>query len=135
VLFEAALQDYEKQTGMTSKHPLAEQLKFLGENDIKAVLQRLDQLAQDEAQITAGQTLEVVYSLVQKTRMVMDGKQMHYAYLLPPGLRSPKLWTYPGSTRQLIGDSRRDLSPHFGRDQQSGPGIGPLHVSMRRCGF
>ena len=50
--------------------------KFLGEKDIEAVLHRLDRLTQDEARITAAQTLEVVYGLVQNMRVVMDGEQI-----------------------------------------------------------
>ncbi len=40
------------------------------------VLQRLDRLTQDEVRITAAQTLEVVYGLVQNMRVVMDGEQL-----------------------------------------------------------
>jgi hypothetical protein len=53
----------------------------LEENDIKAVLQRLDRLTQDEAWKTAVQTLEVIHGLIQNTRVVLDGERMHYAYL------------------------------------------------------
>ena len=53
--------------------------KLLGENEIEAVLQRLDRLTDDEARTTAAQTLEVVYGLVQNIRVVMDGEQIHYA--------------------------------------------------------
>ena len=49
--------------------------KLLGENEVEAVLQRLDRLTLDEARMTAAQTLEVVYGLVQNMRVVMDGKQ------------------------------------------------------------
>jgi hypothetical protein len=49
-------------------------MKFLGEKDVEAVLQRLDRLTQDEARITAAQTLEVVYGIMQNVRVVMDGK-------------------------------------------------------------
>ena len=49
--------------------------KLLGEKDVEAVLQRLDRLTQDEARITAAQTLEVVYGLIQNMRVVMDGEQ------------------------------------------------------------
>jgi hypothetical protein len=48
--------------------------KLLGENEVEAVLQRLDRLTLDEARTTAAQTLEVVYGLVQNMRVVMDGK-------------------------------------------------------------
>jgi hypothetical protein len=47
--------------------------KLLGDNEVEAVLQRLDRLTQDEARTTAAQTLEVVYGLVQN----MNGEQMH----------------------------------------------------------
>ena len=48
--------------------------KLLGEKDVEAVIQRLDRLTLDEARITAAQTLEVVYGLVQNMRVVMDGE-------------------------------------------------------------
>jgi hypothetical protein len=47
--------------------------KLLGENDVEAVLQRLDRLTREEAQTTATQTLELVYGLVKNTKVVMDG--------------------------------------------------------------
>ena len=49
--------------------------KILGENDIEAVLQRLDRLTLDEARATGAQTLQVVYGLVQHRRAVLDGKK------------------------------------------------------------
>ena len=52
--------------------------KLLGENEVEAVLQRLDRLTDDEARTTAAQTLEVVHGLVQNIRVVMGGEQMHY---------------------------------------------------------
>jgi hypothetical protein len=48
--------------------------KLLGENDVEAVLQRLDRLTADEARTTAAQTLEVVYGLIQNMRVVIDGE-------------------------------------------------------------
>jgi hypothetical protein len=48
---------------------------FGGENDVKAVLQRLDRLTQEEARVTAAQTLEVVYGLTQNMRVVLDGEK------------------------------------------------------------
>jgi len=48
--------------------------KLLGENEVEAALQKLDRLTHDESQTTAAQTLEVVYSLVQNMRLVMDGE-------------------------------------------------------------
>jgi hypothetical protein len=53
--------------------------KLFGENEVEAVLQRLDRLTQDEARTTAAQTLEVVYGLVQNMRIVIDGKKIHLA--------------------------------------------------------
>ena len=49
--------------------------KLLGENDIEAVLQRLDRLTLDEARTTAAQTLHIIYGLVQNMRFVMEGEQ------------------------------------------------------------
>jgi hypothetical protein len=39
------------------------------------VLERLDRLTREEAQMTAVQTLEVVYGLVENIKVVMDGEQ------------------------------------------------------------
>ena len=47
--------------------------KLLGENEIEAVLQRLDRLTQDEARITVAQTLGVVHSLVGNVKTVLEG--------------------------------------------------------------
>ena len=49
--------------------------KILGENDIEAVLQRLDRLTLDEARATGAQTLEVVCGLVHHRRVILDGKK------------------------------------------------------------
>jgi hypothetical protein len=49
--------------------------KLLGDNEVEAVLQRLDRLTQEEARTTATQTLEVVYGLVQNMKVFMDGEQ------------------------------------------------------------
>ena len=48
--------------------------KLRGENDIEATLERLDRLTLDEARATSAHTLEVVYGLVQRRRVVMDGE-------------------------------------------------------------
>jgi hypothetical protein len=50
--------------------------KLLGEKDVEAILQRLSRLTQEEARMTAAQTLEVVYGLMQNMRVVMDGNQI-----------------------------------------------------------
>ena len=47
--------------------------KLLGENDVEAVLERLDRLTREEAQTTATQTLELVYGLVKNIKIVLDG--------------------------------------------------------------
>jgi hypothetical protein len=46
--------------------------KLLGENDIEAVLQRLDRLTMEESRMTATQTMEVVYGLFNNMKVVMD---------------------------------------------------------------
>jgi hypothetical protein len=48
--------------------------KLLGDNEVEAVLQRLDRLTLEEARMTAIQTLVVVHGLAQKMREVIDGK-------------------------------------------------------------
>ena len=48
--------------------------KLFGEKDVEAVLQRLNRLTQEEAKLTAAQTLEVVYGLVQNLSVVTNGE-------------------------------------------------------------
>ena len=48
-------------------------MKLLGENETEAVLQRLDRLNNEEARTTAAQTLEVVYGLMKRMKVVVDG--------------------------------------------------------------
>ena len=43
------------------------------------VLQRLDRLTHEEAQMTATQTLNVVYGLVENMKVVMDGEQQDWS--------------------------------------------------------
>jgi hypothetical protein len=57
----------------------------LREKYAEAALQRLDRLTQDEARITAAQTLEVVHGLSQITKKVMDGEQIRVRGLVNPG--------------------------------------------------
>ena len=53
--------------------------KLLGESEIEAVLQRLDRLTQEEAQITVAQTLGVVHGLVGNVKEIMEGtKYLRY---------------------------------------------------------
>lgn len=47
--------------------------KLLGENEIKAVLQRLDRLSIEESREVAAQTLDVVYGLVKNIEVIMEG--------------------------------------------------------------
>jgi hypothetical protein len=49
--------------------------KLLGENDIEAVLQRLDRLTTEESRMTAAQTMQVVHGLFNNVKMVMNGMQ------------------------------------------------------------
>ena len=56
--------------------------KLLGENEVEAVLQRIDRLTLDEARTTAAQTLAVVYGLVQNMRAVIDGEYFYLVCLL-----------------------------------------------------
>lgn len=50
--------------------------KLLAENDVQAMLQRLDRLTTEESRMTATQIMEVVYSLFSNMKMVMDGREM-----------------------------------------------------------
>ncbi len=54
--------------------------KGFGEKEVEAVLERLDRLTHDEARTTASQTLEVIHSLVENMRVVMDGERTQSAY-------------------------------------------------------
>ena len=55
---------------------------FLGEKDIKSVLDRLDRLTLEESKITAVQTLDVVCRLVNKMQVVMEGTHRNtYDYM------------------------------------------------------
>jgi hypothetical protein len=47
--------------------------KLRGEREIEAVLQRLDRLTREEAQMTVAQTLGVVHGLVGNMKVVMEG--------------------------------------------------------------
>jgi hypothetical protein len=48
--------------------------KRSGENEVEAVLQRLDRLTLDEARVTAAPILKVIYGLVKNMRVVVDGE-------------------------------------------------------------
>ena len=62
--------------------------KFRVENDIEAILQRLDRLTLDKVRATAAQTLEVVHSLVRHKRILMNANN---TYLLSPGSEGHEL--------------------------------------------
>jgi hypothetical protein len=55
--------------------------KLVGEKNImmKAMVQRLDRLTQDEARQTVAQILIVVHGLVESMKVVMDGEKTHQA--------------------------------------------------------
>jgi hypothetical protein len=55
--------------------------KLFGEKEIEAVVQRLERLTQEEARMTAAQTLHVVHGLIENTRVVMDGEKIRQACL------------------------------------------------------
>ena len=58
--------------------------KLLGKNKVdkvEAVLQRLDQLTQDEARMAIAQTLGVVHGLVGNVRVAIEGEQRLYNLL------------------------------------------------------
>jgi len=66
--------------------------KLLGDKAVDAVLQRLDRLTQDEARITAAQTLEIVHGLFQIMKEIIDGEQIHWAFRpLGAGVEDPSL--------------------------------------------
>lgn len=50
--------------------------KLLGESETEDILQRLDRLTQEEARMTAAQTLEVVHGLLNNLKVVMDSTYM-----------------------------------------------------------
>ena len=52
--------------------------KVLGEKDIESVLDRLDRLTLEESKITAAQTLDVVYRLVNQMQVLMEGANRRY---------------------------------------------------------
>ena len=65
--------------------------KLLGDSEIESILKRLDRLTQEEARMTAAQTLAVVHSLLDNMKVVMDGEssclanQKHLIRLLSVG--------------------------------------------------
>ena len=49
--------------------------KLLGDNEIEAVLRRLDRLTQEEGRMTVAEIFEVVHGLVNNVKIVMNGTQ------------------------------------------------------------
>jgi hypothetical protein len=47
--------------------------KLLGESEIEDVLQRLNQLTQEEARIAVAETLGLVHGLVGNVKLIMEG--------------------------------------------------------------
>ena len=72
--------------------------KLLGENDVEAVLERLDRLTREEAQTTATQTLELVYGLVKNIKIVLDGAR---CFLLV--LRAALIFVFSARRKRLYG--------------------------------
>ena len=46
----------------------------MGDSEIETILKRLDRLTQEEARMTAAQTLAVVHSLLDNMKVVMNGE-------------------------------------------------------------
>ena len=55
--------------------------KLMGESEIEAVLQRLDRLTKDEAQMSVAQILGVVHGLVGNVKVVMEGAQRLHDFM------------------------------------------------------
>jgi signal recognition particle GTPase len=47
--------------------------RLLGDNDVQAVLRRIDRLTQEESRATAAQTFEIIHGLVKNMGVVMEG--------------------------------------------------------------
>jgi hypothetical protein len=47
---------------------------------MEAMVQRLDQLTQDEARLAVAQILKVVHGLLRNTKIIMEGEQIHFAF-------------------------------------------------------
>jgi hypothetical protein len=57
--------------------------KLLGESEIEDVLQRLNQLTQEEARIAVVETLGLVHGLVGNVKLIMEG--VRYARMIVRG--------------------------------------------------
>ena len=51
--------------------------RLFGEKKMKAIVQRLGRLTRDEARQTIVEILKVVHGLVENTKVVIDGEQIH----------------------------------------------------------
>lgn len=47
--------------------------QLMGDSETEAILQRLDRLSHEEAQVTMAHTLNVVHGLVNNLKVAMDG--------------------------------------------------------------
>jgi len=56
--------------------------KLLGENEVEAVLHRLDRLTMEESRMTAAQTMEVVHGLFNNMKEVMDGMYIYQCWFV-----------------------------------------------------
>jgi len=63
---------------LTQRHVVKSVKKGFRNTEMEAILQRLDRLTQDEAQMTVPETLAVICGLVQNMRMLMDGEQIYW---------------------------------------------------------
>jgi hypothetical protein len=61
------------RTSLTNRIAETFAKKLLGDSDIEAILQRLDRLTQEEARMTATNTLEVVHELFNNLKEVING--------------------------------------------------------------
>src|SRR5712671_174140 len=88
-------------------HPEKLGKQLLGENnrEVEAILQRLDRLTLEEAQMTGTTTLEVVYDLLKNTKMVLHGARD----LLTDSLRNTKYSHSYLDRSVLMDDIRRTL--------------------------
>jgi len=62
--------------------------KLLEENDIEAVLQRLDRLTVEESKMTVPEILDVIYGLFNSMQVVMDGAHRLFIQL-PASYETP----------------------------------------------
>jgi hypothetical protein len=68
----------------TNRHTAKFTKRLRGENEAEAaeVVRRLDRLTQNETQMAAAQTLEIVDGLVKDVKVVIDGEKVHLYFRL-----------------------------------------------------